>query len=267
MGPSTKRPPLDQTLDRATRPRRKTPAEIAAEVRAEMISVRDTGSGLNDTNTERALVASRNIDARNGTPFVNSPQRTNTTTTAFVPSQKIKLVEDVGKGSVSGNRVYVILDVTPEMSEAKNVQYIEIAELCSAASLLVYLGSPSRTFSINAKLISRNQQEATENFRRLHAMKSWAQPDTTPIAGATRFQNPRIIRIYAYGNNIKGIPTVMKSITVDYPSDCDYITTNDGVTEMPIICAVTMTFQESRTSDELSKFDIIKYKQGTFNEW
>ena len=264
MGPNTKRPPLDQTLNRATRPRRKTPAEISAEVRAEMISIRDTGHGLNDTVAERALVASRNIDARAGTPFVDADNRptVQSSAIAFLPSEKIKLVEEG-----SANRLYVILDVQPEMSEAKSVQYIEISEIRSAASMLIFIGSPSRTFTINAKLVSRNRQEASENFRRLHAMKSWSQPDLTKTGNAKDLESPRIIRIYAYGKNIKGIPTVMKSINVDYSIDCDYITTLDGSAQMPIICPVNMTFQETRTSDELSLFDILKYKKGLLNEW
>lgn len=219
----------------------------------------------------------------------SQPALEETTREAFVPSFKIKLVEEGlpvqsgtnqrqindpnapgGRRAVRSNdsftRKYVILDVTPELSESGSVSYAEVSDIRQAASILIYMGSPGRTFSINAKFVSRTSAEASENYRMLQLLKSWRTPDkqfSTALDSAT----PRVVRLYAYGNNLKGIPTVMKSINIDYPVDCDYISTSDNNTKMPIICNVSMQYQETRNAKELELFDIEKYKIGQLQWW
>jgi len=196
-------------------------------------------------------------------PVQARPRQTEATASSpFVASEKIKLVEEG-----NNNRRYVILDVTPEFSESKNVQYAEISEIRAAGSILIFIASPGRTFSINAKLISRTPEEASQNFAYLHTMKSWGQPDLDYTNALKDVSVPRTIRIYAYGQNVKGVPTAMKSITVDFPTDVDYIPTVGNTAKMPIICNVSMSFQETRTAEELQAFDILKYKSGQLNWW
>lgn len=217
------------------------------------------------------------------------PRYNETPTEAFVPSFKIKLVEEGlptlsgtnirqindtnapgGRRAVTSNdnftRKYVILDVTPEFSESGSVSYAEIADIRQAASILIYMGSPGRSFSINAKFVSRTPEEAGENYRMLQLLKSWRTPDKQ-FATALDSATPRVVRLYAYGNNIKGIPTVMKSINIDFPVDCDYISTADNMAKMPIIFSVSMQFQETRNAKELEQFDIEKYKTGQLQWW
>lgn len=165
---------------------------------------------------------------------------------------------------------YVNFAVTPEVSETKGTLYTEVSEIRKAASILVYIGSPSRTFSINASLVSRTEEEAAENFIKLSLLKSWAMPDANNAgvgAGALNVGSPSVLYLYGYGKVFKRIQMIMKNITVSYPHDTDYISTGDGKTKMPIILSVNLSFQEIRSGDELDKFDIEKYKVGLLEDW
>lgn len=167
---------------------------------------------------------------------------------------------------------YVNFNVSPEISESKSVNYIEVSELRKAASLMIFLGSPSRNFTINAKLVSRTSEEAERNYRDLQLMKSWAMPDADSKSvgvggGSIDQQAPSILYLYGYGNIFKGIQIVMKSINVDYPTDCDYIPLSGGRTKMPIIMNVNMSFQEIRSSEELQQFNMSQYKLGRLAYW
>lgn len=171
---------------------------------------------------------------------------------------------------------YVNFAVTPEVSESKSVNYIEISEIRQAASILVFIGSPGRNFTVNAKLVSRTSEEADANFSRLNLLKSWAKPDKggrsrsagSPSGNGIDTSAPTILYMYGYGRLMKGIQIVMKSINVDYPTDTDYVQlTGDPKTRMPIIMPVSMTFQEIRSAQQLAQFDLSAYKLGQLERW
>ena len=191
--------------------------------------------------------------------------------------------EDLPSGSssdISNIRIYeqstgayVNFKVAPEISESKTVNYIEVSEIRKAGSIMIFIGSPGRNFSINAKLVSRTQEEAAENFKKLNLMKSWGMPDNDYESrgiGGQRIDTmaPTILYIYGYGQNFKGVQVVMKSINHEYPTDVDYIPIAQGSkTKMPIIMPVSMTFQEIRSGEELQQFDINAYKLGQLEYW
>ena len=171
---------------------------------------------------------------------------------------------------------YVNFAVTPEVSESKSVNYIEISEIRQAASILVFIGSPGRNFTVNAKLVSRTSEEAAANFSRLNLLKSWAKPDKggrsrtsgSPSGNGIDTSAPTILYMYGYGRLMKGIQIVMKSINVEYPTDVDYVPlAGDPKTKMPIIMPVSMTFQEIRSAQQLAQFDLSAYKLGQLERW
>jgi hypothetical protein len=63
--------------------------------------------------------------------------------------------------------------VTPEMSESKSVSYIDISDVRLPASILIYMGSPSRNYNINAKFLSRSTTEANQTYAYLNLLRSW----------------------------------------------------------------------------------------------
>lgn len=169
---------------------------------------------------------------------------------------------------------YVNFSVSPDISENKSTNYIEVSDIRKPASLMIFMASPSRTFSLSAKLISRTSEEALKNFRDLNLMKSWAMPDNSTDGvgiGGEFIQNlsPTILYLYGYGSIFKGIQVVLKNLDIDYPSECDYIplVKNGGKTKMPVVLNVKMSLQEIRSSEELQNFNLEQYKLGRMAYW
>lgn len=196
----------------------------------------------------------------------------------YTLSNIIKLVEQKNYGrtrtgglGVKGQHEFVAFKVQPELSESKSVNYIEISEIRSPGSIMVFIGSPARNFSMEVKLISRSIEEAQQNFRILHTLKGWSMPDKAYSshdslgAGEIDSGTPRILKLFGYGKNFKGIPVVIKSLNVSYPVDCDYIDTGD--VRMPVIMPISIQLQEMRSSVELEKFDISMYREGELPTW
>lgn len=196
----------------------------------------------------------------------------------YVLSNVIKLVEQHGFGVTRTGAVVattkltsVTFKVQPELSESKSVNYIEIGEIREPGSILIFIGSPARNFSMNIKLVSRSEEEAIANYNILHTLKSWTMPDSkysshdSLSAGNTDTGVPRVLKLFGYGSNIKGIPVVVKSLNVTYPVDCDYIGT--GTMSMPVIMPIDIQLQEMRSANELETFNFDAYKTGTLPLW
>lgn len=157
----------------------------------------------------------------------------------------------------------VAFDVTPEITETRNVNYKTLEPVHLPGGIHVYGGTSSRIFNINnIRLVSRSRREATKNLYRLNILRSWAMPyfgvNNTSLVGAP----PDVLALNAYatgpqdsanskvltadessrqgeGNqeqnsnrikrerptNIHNIPVVLQQISIPYPSDTDYINT------------------------------------------
>lgn len=71
----------------------------------------------------------------------------------------------------------VTFQVTPDVTENRNVTYKTLDPLHMPGQILVYGGTSSRTFQLsNIRLISRTTKEATDNMRTLHMLRSWTMP-------------------------------------------------------------------------------------------
>lgn len=182
--------------------------------------------------------------------------------TTSILQDEIRLVESSG--------AMVMFKVTPEIEESGQAIYTEINEGRMAATLLVYMGSPSRTFNISAKLVSRTTEEATQNFKNKSLLQAWRMPVNNSagggIAGDGEGATPRIVRLYGYGDMFIGIPTIIRSVNFTLPSDVDYIPDNNG-NMLPIVWPVNISLQEAHTMEDVKKFDYEKYKTGTLVEW
>lgn len=159
----------------------------------------------------------------------------------------------------------VVFKVQPEISESKNVNYIEVSEIRQAASILIFLGSPGRQFNLNVKLVSRTEKEATNNFLNLHKMKSWGMPKKGMGLGAD-LEVPPTLALKGYNKQFDNIRMVLKSLNIEYPTDCDYIENAYG-DPIPIIMPITLSLQETRSADELKQFNFQDYKAGDLPGW
>jgi len=71
----------------------------------------------------------------------------------------------------------VVFDVTPDITESRNVEYKTMQPIHMPGQIFVYGSTNSRTFSLSAvKLVSRTVTEATENMRRVWNLRGWTMP-------------------------------------------------------------------------------------------
>ena len=162
----------------------------------------------------------------------------------------------------------VAFDVTPEITETRNVNYKTLEPVHMPGGIHVYGNTSSRTYNINnIRLVSRSREEASKNLYRLNLLRSWAMPyfgvNNTSLVGAP----PDVLALNAYATgpvdsansrfpndtqasvdsandqsnllrrtrptNIHNVPVVLQQLSIPYPSDTDYISTierqfNDG---------------------------------------
>ena len=194
----------------------------------------------------------------------------------------------------------VAFDVTPEITETRNVNYKTMEPVHMPGGIHVYSGTSSRIFNINnIRLVSRTREEASKNLYRLNQLRGWAMPyfgiDNTRLVGAP----PDVLALSAYSlgpqdsanssgeanaqeaetflkrtrpTNIHNIPCVLQQISIPYPSDVDYIDTQtltmpdgteikDGV-PFPVLITVDMVLLETHSPKEFADFNLKKYRQG-----
>ncbi len=93
----------------------------------------------------------------------------------------------------------VAFDVTPEITETRNVNYKTLEPVHMPGGIHVYGNTSSRIFNINnIRLVSRSRIEATKNLYRLNVMRGWALPyfgvNNTALVGAP----PDVLALTAY---------------------------------------------------------------------
>jgi hypothetical protein len=179
--------------------------------------------------------------------------------------EEIRLIARDGQEGQHGVRLFV----TPELNETRTVNYQEISEMRQAGGILIYIGTQARTYQITARMVSRSQREADLTYKYTHLLKSW----TVPRKGGGVFDDenaPEVLKLYGYGQErqIRGVPVVITSLSIDFPSAVTYVTTRDGKAHVPVIQTFTISLKEARRPEELQdNFDLTAYKQGTLKNW
>lgn len=228
------------------------------------VSESSSGEFINQSLAQNRIYSAREAE-RLWTNSVNAEN-------AGLPEGKYNKIRLVSTAVASGNTTntgteQVAFNLSPEISESKQVIYAEIGDIRQAASILIYGGSPSRKWSINAKFLSRTTEEADATWYSVQLMRSWTNPDSNYKYGIDS-GTPRVLRLYGYGRTWKGIPVVLTSINIDYPTDIDYIQTSFG-SNVPIIHSVSLQLTEARKPDDLlnDSFNLEKFKLGVLPEW
>jgi hypothetical protein len=184
---------------------------------------------------------------------------------------KIRLVSSTITPTTSSSNAgqeEIVFDISPTVDEAKNALYSEIGDIRTAASILIYIGSPSRKWSINAQFVSRTKEEATKTWSSVQLLRSWLNPDPNYKYGFDS-ATPHVLKLYGYGRTWRGIPVVLTSLNVSYPNDIDYVPTSVDNTKVPIVQTVTLNLTEARTVDDLinNKFNLELFKIGQLPNW
>jgi len=88
---------------------------------------------------------------------------------------KVRLTSSI---SISAIRpTTVAFDVSPNISENRNVNYVSLEPLHAPGQIQVYKNTSSRNFQISdVKLISRTIEEADKNMEDLWTLRSWCMP-------------------------------------------------------------------------------------------
>lgn len=157
----------------------------------------------------------------------------------------------------------VIFDVQPSTTETGSVSYFEIGDIRQAANMLVYMGSPSREFSINGRFVSRSVSEAEKNLKYVRHLRSWRMPEKE--TDGINLKTPSRLRLKGYGNWFNAIHVRITSLTIEMPEDVDYI--RAGKADVPIVWPVTVSLKETRSIDELRQFNINSFREGTLGGW
>jgi hypothetical protein len=173
-------------------------------------------------------------------------------------------------GFTSGGQHGVRFFVTPELNESRTVNYQEISELRQAGGLLIYIGTQARTYQLTARMVSRTQEEADMTYINTHTLKSWTVPTKSKQSSGFDTENtPMVLKLYGYGasKQIRGVPVVITSLSIDYPSTVSYIKSSGGAW-IPILQTFSIALKEARNADELTRgFNLQQYKEGTLPNW
>lgn len=170
-----------------------------------------------------------------------------------------------------GGFTEVMFDVMPTISEGRSVQYEPFSPLHHPGEILKYKTTASRTWSIEAKLVSRNVEEATKNLAMINAIRTWAMPyygEGTKNSDPTLLgAPPPILTLTAYGKNMIGpVKCVMESYNWTWPNDVDFLPAVDQGTgenrPFPVILNVSISLKEAWSPAEYSGFSIRDYQFG-----
>ena len=164
------------------------------------------------------------------------------------------------KVSISVGEKQVIFEASTPIGESRSANYQGHNILHLPTDILAYQSTSSRHFSIAGKLVSRNSDEAAANALSVDLIRSWILPDFGK-SGAT----PPIVKLKAFNNNnINNVQCVIKSYSINYPDDIDWIYRAD--IPMPVICMLSIELEEVYTPQQITngKWRINLSKGGTF---
>ena len=96
-------------------------------------------------------------------------------------------------------QLVVAFDVTPEITETRNVNYKTLDPVHMPGGIHVYGNTSSRIFNINnVRLVSRSRAEASKNLYRLNILRSWAMPHFGIAEDSLLGAPPDVLSLHAY---------------------------------------------------------------------
>jgi hypothetical protein len=163
----------------------------------------------------------------------------------------------------------VVFTVMPVISETRDANYKSFTPIQHPGEILKYESSTSRSWSLNAKLVSRNITEASQNEKYINLIRSWVMPfygtgTGTPGTVTAQYLGspPPILTLKAYGSKMIGpVSCILLQYQWSWPNDVDWIETDAG-DPFPVMLDISLTLKESFSPSEYSAFNILAYRQG-----
>ena len=168
----------------------------------------------------------------------------------------------------------IVLSVMPTISEDRSATYKAFAPIHHPGEIMKYESTSSRSWRLEAKLISRTSEEASNNVRDLNIIRSWVMPfygegTANPSSSLAQYLGapPCILTLSGYGQkNIGPVKTVLENYSTNWPNDIDYIRTlpdANGVSiPFPVVMSVSLSLKETWSPAEYSGFDLVEYRAG-----
>ena len=163
----------------------------------------------------------------------------------------------------------VVFDVSPSIGETRQANYEEVSIAHHPGSILRFRSSSARSWSVEAKLVSRTPEEAANNLRQLNLIRGWTMPYYGNSQKDKLGAPPDVLKFSAYGAQvIEEHPVVLESYNTSWPNDVDYIqTTYDSeAVPFPVLMTVSLTLKESWSPIEFSSFNLDDYKLGNLTK-
>jgi len=146
---------------------------------------------------------------------------------------------------ISSGKDFVIFEASSPVSEGRTANYQQNDITHLPTDIWAYKNTTSRHFNITGKLVCRTASEASVNSHYVDLIRSWTQPDFGNT-GAT----PPILKFSAFLNkNMQNIPCILKSYSMSWPDDVDWIYVNADGTKlsdpMPVITTISVDLEEA----------------------
>lgn len=226
-----------------------------------------------DVATQRYTELSKNL--KGTTTSLIEKANAGSATTADVAGYEAQRDATDKAGKQARQNYYIEFDVMPDITESGSAMYAEASDIRAPSSILWYQGSPSRTFSLNAKLVARTPLEAARVSDQIHILKSWRMPEVEQ-GGVALMTPPTLLYLQGYGAMFKDIPVVMTELTIELSSEHDYIYAESTTNAVPIITGVSMSLREAHAVDlegikalgsGFKQFNILDYRLGRLQGW
>lgn len=173
--------------------------------------------------------------------------------------------------SLSDGSIIVEFEVMPEIVEQRTAGYEAVAPAQAPGAFQKYKGTDSTVWTLNIMFISRNSEEATQNLKKLNALRAWM----LPFFGATTGRNfpkklgapPAVLTLKGLRGLIGPVPVVITSLNWTWPRDVDYLPTflpgSDGNwIPFPAVLSVPIQLVESYSTTQFNQFDLRAFWDG-----
>ena len=148
----------------------------------------------------------------------------------------------------------------PSLVESRAANYTATSLLHSPEAYNAYEGTAQREFTIDGRFFSQNAGDIEINNQILHVIRSLVMPDYNNTGAP-----PTPVKLFAYGTkNISALPCLVKTYTMNYPNDVDYVVSNQtqGDVTMPVVFTLSMSLVEQHSVTQLREFSLDDFRTG-----
>jgi len=160
----------------------------------------------------------------------------------------------------------IVFKVMPTIDETQNANYEDFTPIHHPGAIHKYTRTGPRSWSLRAKFISRNSDEAEQNIQHLNLIRSWVMPEyglRTAVYSENVGAPPPVLTLSGYGPRMIGpVKCVLQSFNWTFPDGVDYIPTIQSREPFPVMLDISIVLLESWAPAEFSSFSIEAYRRG-----